>query len=301
MDGDQKDWIGADWGTTNLRVWVFRDGECVRRSSGRGMSTTRADDFENVLVGLIGDLLDPTAEVPVVVCGMAGARQGWTEAPYIPVPAIPPGLGKAVRVETNDKRLTVHILPGMSQADPPDIMRGEETQISGFLQTQPDFDGVLCMPGTHTKWVQISAGEVVSFRTYMTGELFALISTQSVLRHSMDDTFDEDAFMAAVRDGMADPQALAGRFFALRAEGLVAETQPGMARARLSGFLIGAELAAAKPYWLGQRVALLGAGKLSDLYAKALAAEGVLPEIADVTEATLAGLTAAYETLKDAP
>jgi len=289
MDGDQKDWIGADWGTTNLRVWVFRDGECVRRSSGRGMSTTRADDFENVLVGLIGDLLDPTAEVPVVVCGMAGARQGWTEAPYIPVPSIPPGLGKAVRVETNDKRLTVHILPGMSQADPPDIMRGEETQISGFLQTQPDFDGVLCMPGTHTKWVQISAGEVVSFRTYMTGELHGLISEHSVVRHSFDASVWSDGdFVEAVNESLSRPESLASGLFRLRADGILNDATS--AAAKLSGALIGAELASARPYWLGQRVAILGNAKVAGCYATALEAQGVGAEIANAEAATVAGL-----------
>ena len=193
------------------------------------------------------------------------------------------------------------ILPGLSQGSPADVMRGEETQIAGYLAKTPGFDGILCLPGTHTKWVQISAGEVVSFRTYMTGEMFALLSTQSVLRHSMDDAFDPDAFKAAVRDGMSDPQALAGRFFSLRADGLLNAPMPGAAKARLSGLLIGAELAAAKPYWLGQRVAVLGAGKLAALYADALTAEGAPPETADVTEATLAGLTAAYQRLKETP
>jgi 2-dehydro-3-deoxygalactonokinase len=86
---------------------------------------------------------------------------------------------------TKDPRLRVSILPGLKQAVPPDVMRGEETQIAGFLAAAPGFDGVLCLPGTHAKWVQISAEEVVSFRTFMTGELFDLLSTQSVLRHSI--------------------------------------------------------------------------------------------------------------------
>jgi 2-dehydro-3-deoxygalactonokinase len=157
------------------------------------------------------------------------------------------------------------------------------------------------MPGTHTKWVRISAGEAVSFRTFMTGEMFALMSEQSVLRHSMDDAWDEDAFLAAAREGMANPQALAGRFFSLRAQGLVAVASPGAAKASLSGLLIGAELSAAKPYWLGQRVALLGAASLSSLYETALKGEAVIPERVNVTDATLAGLSAAYEKLKETP
>ncbi len=300
MSGSAKyaDWIAVDWGTSNLRAWAMRGREPVAEAgSERGMGSLAPEEFEPALLGLIEPWLG-SARTPVVACGMVGARQGWIEAPYAAVPCPPVG-GSVVKAPVSDGRIDVTILPGLSQANPADVMRGEETQIAGFLAGEPEFDGILCLPGTHTKWVQISAGEVVSFRTYMTGELFALISKQSVLRHSMDDGFSDAAFGEAVRDGMADPQALAGRFFALRAEGLVAEAVPGRAKARLSGLLIGAELAAAKPYWLGQRVALLGAGRLARLYANALASEGLVPETADVTRATLAGLTAAYEKLKE--
>ena len=82
---------------------------------------------------------------------------------------------------TADPRLDVHILPGLSQAEPPDVMRGEETQIAGMLAATPDFDGLVCLPGTHTKWARVSEGRVTDFRTAMTGELFALVSGHSTL------------------------------------------------------------------------------------------------------------------------
>ena len=69
------------------------------------------------------------------------------------------------------------VVPGVAQyGESPNVMRGEETQIAGFLSLNPGFDGVICLPGTHTKWAQVSAGEVVSLRSFMTGELFALLS-----------------------------------------------------------------------------------------------------------------------------
>ena len=292
------EWIAVDWGTSNLRAWAMRGGAVLAEAgSDKGMGTLDRDAFEPALLELIDPWLG-SETTPVVACGMVGARQGWIEAPYAHVPCVPVGRG-SIRAPSNDPRIEVTILPGLAQSTPPDVMRGEETQVAGFLAEEPGFDGILCMPGTHTKWVQISAGEVVSFRTYMTGELFALISTGSVLRHSMDTDFDRDAFQDAVRDGINDPHALAGRFFALRAEGLLSEAKAGAAKARLSGFLIGAELAAAKGYWLGQRIVLLGAGHLSALYATALAGEGVIAETADVTRTTLAGLTAAYQKTKE--
>ena len=92
---------------------------------------------------------------------------------------------------------------------------------------------------------------------------------------------------------------MANRLFTLRAEGLLHGLGTEAATARLSGLLIGAELAAARPYWLGQRIALIGAPKLAAHYAAALALQGVVAETANATECTLAGLTAAYVRLKE--
>jgi 2-dehydro-3-deoxygalactonokinase len=199
-----------------------------------------------------------------------------------------------VRVPVVDPRLTLHIVPGLKQVAPADVMRGEETQIAGALALVPGFDGVLCLPGTHSKWVHVSAGEVVSFQTFMTGELFALLSGQSVLRHGMGgEDLDDAAFDAALSDALSRPERLGARLFGIRAEGLLAGLSPAAARARLSGLLIGAELGGARPYWLGQPVAIVGASRLSALYARALVAQGADPRQLPARETVLAGLSAA--------
>ena len=207
-------------------------------------------------------------------------------------------MGQSTKVKTHDTRLSVHILPGLKQDSPADVMRGEETQIAGHILREPGFDGVICLPGTHTKWAQISAGEVVSFRTFMTGEMFALLSGQSVLRHAMDAGWDDDAFREAIGDAMSRPEATANRLFSIRAENLLHGLRRGAARARLSGLLVGAELAAARPYWLGQDIVVIGNAGLSSRYSEALAAQGLAPRTVDATDATLAGLTAAHRNLE---
>jgi 2-dehydro-3-deoxygalactonokinase len=184
------------------------------------------------------------------------------------------------------------IAPGLKQMSPADVMRGEETQIAGALALRPGFDGVLCLPGTHAKWVQVSAGEVVSFQTYMTGEMFALLSTQSVLRHGMSGDGDDDAaFDAGLSDALSRPERIAARLFSLRAEGLIGGLSPVAAKSRLSGLLIGIELAAARPYWLGQDVAIIGATALASRYAHALQLQGVTATAIPATDCTVAGLT----------
>ncbi|MEO9573408.1 MAG: 2-dehydro-3-deoxygalactonokinase [Tateyamaria sp.] len=281
-------WIAVDWGTSHLRAWLMRgDGTVVeRRQSDAGMGALDRSDFEPALRALVGDALP----APVLACGMVGSRQGWAEAPYATAPCSPPGAGEAVQVPGVD----VRILPGVKQTKPADVMRGEETQIAGYLATNPGFDGVICLPGTHTKWVHISAGEIVSFRTAMTGEMFALLSTQSVLRHSVGKGWDAASFASGVSQALSRPEGLAASLFSLRAEGLLDGLNPDAARARLSGLLIGAELAAMRPYWLGQQVALIGAESLSRAYADALAMQSVPCHSAGVEDMTLAGLTAAW-------
>jgi 2-dehydro-3-deoxygalactonokinase len=251
----------------------------------------------------VGDWLDPARKTPVLACGMVGSRQGWFEAPYRAVPCPALDAGGMVLVPVSDPRLSVQIVPGLNQISPADVMRGEETQIAGALALNPGFDGVLCLPGTHSKWAHVSAAEVVSFQTFMTGEMFALLSEQSVLRHGMTEPgWDDGAFDAALSETLSRPERIGARLFGLRAEGLITGLAPGVARARLSGLLIGLELAGARAYWLGQPVLIVGAAKLSALYARALAAQGVAARQVPAKETVLAGLAAARtRTLETSP
>lgn len=286
-------WIAVDWGTSHVRAWLMGpDGAVLdRRNSSDGMGTLGKDEFQLALERLCGDVLP----APVMACGMVGARQGWAEAPYATVPCVPPGADVATKAPTTLPGLDVRILPGVKQAKPADVMRGEETQIAGYLATRPGFDGIICLPGTHTKWAHISAGEIVSFRTSMTGEMFGLLSKHSVLRHSVGEGWDAAAFAAGVDQAISRPETLAAAFFSIRAESLLDGLCPDAAKARLSGLLIGAELAAMRPYWLGQQVAIIGTKTLTRAYQTALGTQGVpVTDTPSDEDMTLAGLTAAY-------
>lgn len=297
---NKLNWIAADWGTSHLRLWLMDDQNQLLHHIGsdRGMSTLTSDQYESVLLDLVGDYLPATGVISVVCCGMAGSRQGWVEAPYAPVPCAPPSIDRATRVQTVDPRLAVYILPGIKQLPAADVMRGEETQIAGFLSENPKFDGVICLPGTHCKWVHISAGEVVSFRTFMTGELFALLCKNSVLQHSVDeDGWNAAAFDAAVSDAFSRPSAVSGNLFTIRAETLLMDLDSGAARARISGLLIGSELAAARPYWLGQDVVIVGESGIAGAYGSALTQQGAMARNVTAEDMTLNGLRAAHDTL----
>lgn len=286
------EWIAVDWGTTNLRAFAMaREGVVAQASSEDGMGRLDRDGFEPALLRLIGPWLDEGRVTEVIACGMVGSRQGWHEAPYRAVPCTPLDSGSLVTVPTRDARIRVRLVPGLKQVSPADVMRGEETQIAGALALLPGFDGVVCLPGTHSKWAHLSAGEVVSFQTFMTGEMFALLSQASVLRHGMQgEGWDDAAFDAGVSDALARPERIGAKLFGIRAEGLIAGLSVAAARARLSGLLIGMELAAARPYWLGQAVVIVGSEGISASYARALKGLGVEARLVKGGDAVLAGL-----------
>ena len=192
----------------------------------------------------------------------------------------------------------IRILPGIAQrsAARPDVMRGEETQLLGIVAR--DFSGLICIPGTHSKWVRLEAGGIVEFTTYMTDELFSALTQHSVLTHAVDTGAALSDANQPFRDGLAvgksEPAGLPASLFRLRAAQLLGFEQRADGAAYTSGLLIGTEIAAAaKRYGPQQPLRLLGAGHLGRLYQAALAEVGFDATVLDAEQASQLGLTKA--------
>ena len=282
-------------------------GDCVLdgKAASQGMAGLQPEAFEPVLLALIEPWLVSGGVMPVLACGMVGARRGWIEAPYAQTPCAALDPGRAVRAPVRDPRLAVWVLPGLSQIDPADVMRGEETQIAGLLTREPDFDGTVCLPGTHSKWVRLKDGRVLAFRTMMTGELFGLLSRQSVLRLSTTPNdaadWDEAGFDDGVREGLSAPGAGLAGLFSIRARGLMQSESQASAKARLSGLLIGSEVAAMEPHWNGQDLVIVGAPELVALYQRALVHAGAKVRMVAADDLVLLGLSSARAAMKNEP
>lgn len=296
-------WVAVDWGTSNLRAWgIAPDGELVRSlESDRGMARLGPADYPGVLAGLVAELEMARPEpTEVLICGMAGARQGWLEAPYLEAPAALGNLlSSAVRPQDAGPGLEVRILPGICQKMPgaEDVMRGEETQLLGLLALRPGFSGTVCMPGTHSKWVEIGGGRVKRFATAMTGELYEAIGTNTVVRHALagerTGPATEDGIDAGLAAGLAAPELLSSLLFRTRAAALLSERGPDWCSGYLSGLLVGTEIGGHGD-WLGAApVPLIGSPRLCRLYGAAITKAGGRSETIDATEATIAGLKAA--------
>lgn len=261
--------IAVDWGITSFRAWrLGPDGAVLDRITGPfGIRAVADGNFASVLERAIGAWRPAT----VLMCGMIGSRQGWVEAPYVAAPAGLASLAAArAPVPGTDQ---VWIVPGVSQ-DPPDVMRGEETQIMGVAAGLGPGRHLLCLPGTHSKWAVLEGGEVVGFRTAMTGEVFGLMRTQSILAPLIpDDPPDDPTGFAAGVDRAREEGGLLHHLFGLRAAVLLGQLAPTSLPSMLSGLLIGHEIVDLSGE--AQDVHLVGGAALTERYARALTRFGI--------------------------
>ncbi|WP_421915359.1 2-dehydro-3-deoxygalactonokinase [Mesorhizobium sp.] len=287
-----------DWGTTRLRAWLIDETGKVlaERRGDDGLITAQQKGFSTILEGHLAAMGAP-AELPVIICGMAGSRQGWLEAPYVTVPSpIDAILAGAARVP--GQRRDIRIVPGLAQrqADAPDVMRGEETQLAG-AGLPAKGRHIVCMPGTHSKWVVVEDGGVAGFCTWPTGELFSVLADHSILRHSLGEhpkpvTADNPFFRRWCETALAEGGDVTSRLFSIRAAGLLQDLKPDDAAACLSGLLIGGEIASARRRYgaTSTSIVLIASGALASLYGEALGLAGLAVRPVDADEAVRAGL-----------
>jgi 2-dehydro-3-deoxygalactonokinase len=265
------------------------------------MSRLTREQYPDVLSGLLAEVSDP---VDVLICGMAGARQGWLEAPYLDAPADLRTLSRgAVAPDMPGDPFAPAILPGVCQREvgAEDVMRGEETQLLGLSALIPGFSGLVIMPGTHSKWALLEGTTLSRFSSAMTGEVFELLRVHSVLRHSFSGELEgEDrdiGFDAGLSLGLEKPERLTATLFKVRAGALLSGRSPAWCAGFLSGLLIGAEIGGQRD-WIGSaEIPLIGSVGLCSLYQGALEKLGAKSRIVDATDATLAGLKAARQGL----
>ncbi|WDS36189.1 2-dehydro-3-deoxygalactonokinase [Pseudoxanthomonas sp.] len=274
--------IAVDWGSSSLRAWRLDDAGIVleRRRADLG-ALAPAGTHAAVLAGQ----LDGWDDARILICGMAGARGGWVEAPYVPCPANAQQIARSlVRPSLDGTGLQgrdVHIVPGVSDrtSHVPDVMRGEETQVMGLLATRPQA-ALLCLPGTHSKWIACQDGVITGLSTAMTGETYALFRHHSMLARTMperDGSWDADAFDAGVARSR-EPGGMLHHLFGLRALALADALAPEQAPAYLSGLLVGHEIGARQPP-PGQVIHLIGGSHLVAPYQRALQAFGLVADI----------------------
>ncbi len=283
--------IGIDWGSSGFRAYRLTDdgGIRERRTAASGIASLAPTDYAAVVQQQIGDWLRDEPAAPVLLSGMVGSRQGWREVPYAACPA---GMAELAAhlcpVDLGGGRVA-QIVPGLTCRNAegvPDVMRGEETQIFGL---DLPAEATLCMPGTHSKHVQVRDGRIAGFATAMTGEVFALLKSHGLIAAMLAPEGGEELDAAAFEAGLAlsgRPGGLLHHIFSVRTRRLFNELSAEAAAHYLSGILIGHEVRAT--VWAG-KVVIVGTGGLAMRYRKAFALLGIDTDVAP-EDAAAAGL-----------
>jgi 2-dehydro-3-deoxygalactonokinase len=269
-----KPLIAIDWGTSSLRgARLSANGQVLdSREFPRGILTVPPGQFEAVFHELFGDWMQAEGAL-CLISGMAGSRQGWQEAPYCPCPA---GFAELSQHLLWLQPGRIALVPGLSclsvdALSTPDVMRGEEVQIFGALHMAGRDSATLVLPGTHSKWVQVQGGCVAQFQTFMTGEVFALMSQHSILGKTLDlnGAFDEATFLQGVNQSQQAGSVL-HHLFAVRTLGLFNRLNAPQLTSYLSGLLIGEELRHQTTLTHTEPVILIGSEALTMRYTLAL-------------------------------
>ena len=285
--------VAVDWGTSSLRGALINSEGLVleKRAFPQGILQVAHGQFQNVFEQRFGDWID--TKTLCLISGMAGSRQGWREAPYCPCPSGFEDLAQHLQWIEKDR---IGIVPGLStwNDDTPDVMRGEEIQIFGALTTQQIQTAQFVLPGTHSKWAHVSDGKIYAFKTFMTGEFYALLSQHSILAKTClpDAPLKKEVFIDGVMQSQK-PGGLLHHAFTARSLALFEKLNPAQSSSYISGLLIGEEIKSAKAERQAQGTPLfiLGNGQLTQRYGFAMEALG-LSATALADEVTWSGLWA---------
>jgi 2-dehydro-3-deoxygalactonokinase len=260
--------IAVDWGTTNRRAYLIdASGKCAGEfEDGKGILNVPEGGFPDA----VAEIRERLGDKPLLLAGMIGSNRGWVEVPYVPCPA---GIDAVVKgiVWAGEGEA---IVPGLSYLAEgrADVLRGEEVQLVGAIAADlVDPTELICHPGTHNKWVLIRRGQIVSFRTVITGELFSLLKEHSILSDLLTgEVAVNDPFREGARQGIF-AESLPAELFAVRARVLLGQARREDAASYVSGLLIGTDVRVGLAEPLAASVVVMGRPELTQLYAAAIA------------------------------
>lgn len=280
-------YIAVDWGTTNRRAWlVDREGGVADEfADALGLLSVPPNGFEPA----VASIREKLGDYPMLLAGMVGSDKGWRKVPYLNCPVDAQMLADNVLwVEP----LQTGIVPGVCQIQGrADVMRGEEVQVFGAIaEPSASADAYICHPGTHTKWIRLRQGKIDSFQTMMTGEIFDLLKTESILSAQMASPATPDPAFQAGLDEIRAGIPLLSALFGVRARYLLGQggdTGASFASGLLIGSDVQAGLARANA---GEKITIVGRPDLCSLYEIAIEQAGFECKLIDGERAFLAGI-----------
>jgi len=258
-----KYFYSCDWGTTNLRLRLVDastravlshietdQGITKVFSEWKLSEMDRFSFYCDILQNCISKLKlskDVSQEsIPIIVSGMASSNMGMIELPYAELPVGIDGTGLLIQSFQSSSEFAYPLILVSGVRTDTDLMRGEEVQVIGACRNRSGSDDLFILPGTHSKHVRTYDNNITDLKTYMTGELFQLLSVNSILSNSIDvtedlntpgwESFFEEGVMQSIKDGVFE------NLFGLRVGRLLNKRTAQQNRFFLNGLLIAGEL-----------------------------------------------------------
>ena len=289
MNFDEIDWIAIDWGTTNFRAWIIKNNKILKEiNRPHGIKNIPNKNFEDILNKNIKIPKKNNRKIKIISCGMIGSKQGWLDTGY--EKNLNLTKNNLVKVKTKNKNIDFYIVKGLSQKQPYDVIRGEETQVLGYLESDKKFSGFICLPGTHSKWIKITKGKLINFKTYMTGELFEIISRNSILKYSINDKkINLKIFKNSVILSQKKYFNLFDYLFEFRSRSLLTKKKY-YPKSELLAYLIGNEIKSNINNLRNFKVIIIGSDYNSKLYSQAMQILKIDNKIINSKNVTINGL-----------
>ncbi len=303
-------YIAGDWGTSNFRLYLCEYGPqgatVIDSKLGLGISQLSSNNFEDHLFDLTNDWLSATSALPILLSGMIGSSIGWKESAYLECPVAPSAIAQG-RNRFMCRGSEISIFSGLRTQNKlglPDVMRGEELQLLGWMQlnnSAPSGRTLFALPGTHNKWALSVDGTIDNFITAFTGELFALLKNNSILiaqksESSSSNQANQEAFVNGVSAVQQSGEAfLLHTLFSTRAKQVLGQMSEEHSAAYLSGLIIGADIiGATKLFNDYDNIVLIGTPELTGYYKAALKQLNLTAQISNPDDIAAAGFNALF-------
>ena len=290
--------ICGNWGNTHLRAFGL-NSEGVKVTevrTGPGVLQVPIDQQKQVWLELTADWTKSSPDASHLLCGAVGSNIGWLPAGYVECPTSLHKIGSRIRRVSVDG-VDIGVVPGLATSTPlgePDRLRGEETELLGWLSQTDQTDAIVCIPGTHCKWLCVANGTVQTFVTGFVGELFELLKTHSILIGDAMQSDDRQAFQSGLDLARSSSGDLTHLLFSVRARQLSGELSPSGASDFLSGLIIGADVRGALDLLdvHGKSISIVASTALAEAYKTALRSYSIEADTLSSLEATVLGFSA---------
>ena len=304
INNNSKYVLFIDWGTTNFRAHKYdliKNKVISKIENNKGiLNIKKKSEFLHILNETLVKLKLSTKHY-ILLAGMVGSKKGLYEVPYIRIPTSLSNLSKKI-ITKSIQGIQINIIPGLvfRNKNYYDVIRGEETLVIGAIEKlNIKQNCFLCCPGTHSKWIMIKNDIINSFSTYMTGDLYSAIKSNTILSQSLNEESEKFSIIY-FKHGLKfikKNKTIISIIFKIRTMDLFSQNKSFERKSFLSGLIIGLEMNEVlnKIKLFKSRVVLIANGPLTKLYEESFKYYKIKYDLVNADECFINGMKKIYD------